>query len=44
MYYEERVINGVNMCRSHPKGEWRFLKGDLPTVVGNILLAMGRAK
>lgn len=23
MYYEERVINGHLMCRSHPTGEWR---------------------
>ena len=23
MFYEEKTINGVLMCRNTPKGEWR---------------------
>jgi hypothetical protein len=38
MYYEEKIIAGVKMFRAEPGGEWRFLKKDLATVIGNIIL------
>jgi hypothetical protein len=38
MYYEEKIIAGVKMFRAAPSGEWCFLKKDLATVIGNIIL------
>lgn len=24
MFYEERIMQGILMCRSSPRGEWRY--------------------
>ena len=29
MYYEEKIINGVLMCRKHPDGQWQQVSIEL---------------
>lgn len=38
MNYEEKLIDGVLMFRTSSKGKWMFMKKDLSTVIGNIIL------
>lgn len=39
MFYEEEWINGVLMCRTKPKGEWREVQGVQMVAVPKALLA-----
>lgn len=43
MFYEERVMNGVLMCRSTPDGEWRMATTPHAQSV-NALLALSESQ
>ena len=39
MYYEEKIIDGVLMCKTTPKGEWMVANGTRADAV-NLLVKM----